>query len=127
MNSIRERNGVSRCGFVGEDGFQRKTGNSKVNRLRRLLSPRFLPAGRALPSTNEIDDIRRRLQFSHLLAKGELLEIERASLLREVYSPLTSQDRREEVMLRRFEIARQCAEISIQLKIMGDPRKSSLV
>jgi hypothetical protein len=80
-----------------------------------------------MASTNEIDDIRRRLQFSHLLAKRELLEIERDSLRREVYSPLTSQDRREEVMSRRFEIARQCDEISMQLKIMGDPRKSSLV
>ena len=75
-----------------------------------------------MASTNEIDDIRRRLQYSHLLAKRELLEIERDSLRREVLSALTSQDRREELMLRRFEIARQCDAITAQLKIIGDPR-----
>ena len=71
---------------------------------------------------DELDDIKRRLQFSHLMAKKELLEIERASLLREVTSALTSQDRREEAMMRRFFLATESAKISEQLKTLGDPR-----
>lgn len=54
---------------------------------------------------DEIDDIKHRLQFSKLLAKKELLEIERAALVREITSPFTSQDRKEEVVMRRTYLA----------------------
>jgi hypothetical protein len=68
----------------------------------------------------EIDDIRHRLRVSKLRAQRELLEIERGSLLREVLSSLTSQDRREEAMERRMDLENQCSQITERLKTLGD-------
>lgn len=68
---------------------------------------------------DEPDDIRRRLKVSNLQAKLELFEIERAALLGEIMSPLTSQDRREEAVMRRTELRHHCAEIVGLLKGSG--------
>jgi hypothetical protein len=68
---------------------------------------------------DELDDIQRRLQFSHLRATRELLVMERASLLREITSPLTSQDRREEAVMRRMDLFQQYDEITYQLKTIN--------
>jgi hypothetical protein len=65
-----------------------------------------------------MDDIRRRLRVSNLQSKRELLEIERTALLREITSPLTSQDRREEAFRRRDEITNQWTEIVEELQAL---------
>jgi hypothetical protein len=66
---------------------------------------------------SDLDDIHRRLRISKLQAKRELLEIECAALMREIASPLTSQDRREEAVARRTKLSEQCTEITEELKL----------
>jgi hypothetical protein len=63
------------------------------------------------------DDIHHRLKVSNLQAKRELIEINRAALLREVRSPLTSQDRREEVFALCDELMIKWAKIVEELNI----------
>ena len=66
---------------------------------------------------DELDDIRRRLRISNLEARRELLEIERTAISREITSPLTNLDRREQLSERRDQLAMQSAEITEELKM----------
>jgi hypothetical protein len=75
-------------------------------------------AAQAAPAMDEIDDIRHRLRVSNLQARQELLEIERTSLLREINSSLTSQDRRTEAITKRDELTTQWAEVVEELQAL---------
>ena len=66
---------------------------------------------------DELNDILRRLWVSDLQARRELLEIQRDALMCEITSPLTTQDRREEVFALRDELLSQWAEVVEELKI----------
>ncbi len=66
---------------------------------------------------DELQDILRRLWVSDLQARRELLEIERDALMHEITSPLTSQDRREEVFVLRDELLSEWAEVVEELKL----------
>ena len=65
----------------------------------------------------DLQDILRRLWVSELQARRELLEIQRDALMREINSPLTSQDRRAEVFVLRDELMSQLSEVVEELKI----------
>jgi hypothetical protein len=65
---------------------------------------------------DEMDDIRRRLRVSKLQGQRDLLEIERDALIREITSPLASQERREEVFMLRDELKSKCAKVVEELK-----------
>ncbi len=54
-----------------------------------------------------------------LHAQRELLEIKRDTLMHEITSPLTSQDRRKEVFVLRDELMSQWAVVVEELKIYG--------
>lgn len=71
---------------------------------------------------DERDDIHWRLRVSSLQAKREMLEIERAALLREINSSLTPEKQRDEALERRLVLAEQCGEITKQLEALGSPR-----
>ena len=66
-----------------------------------------------------IDDIERRLHFSRLQAKRELFEIERTSLLRDITSQFTPQERKDSALKKRLELASECSEITRELKTLG--------
>jgi hypothetical protein len=75
-----------------------------------------------IPGMDETDEVHRQLRISNLKAKDEMLENERAALFREVISPLTSQDRREEAMRRRAELAAQRDRILDELNHLNSGR-----
>jgi len=81
-------------------------GLSFGNAMRRALQ---------LSRMDEMDDIRRCLRVSNLEARRELIEIQRTALLREITSPLTSQDCREQAYKNRDELMIQSAEVVAEL------------
>jgi hypothetical protein len=66
---------------------------------------------------NNHDDINHTLKLENLRAKLESLETRRNALLREIRSPLTSQDRREEAFANRGRLTAQWIWAVAELKI----------
>ena len=68
--------------------------------------------------TDDIEDIRRRMRISNLEARLALQEIEAEALKREINSPLTSAQKREDATRRRDFALTEASAITVELDEM---------
>jgi len=72
---------------------------------------------------DEMDDAHRR-RVSELAARMDSIGMKREALLREILSPLTSQDRREEAFAQRVKLAAEWSELEDELLLLAVRRAS---